>query len=406
MLAAIRAGEVERVVCWHTDRLHRSPLELEEWIAATGGEHTANVLTLTVQAGSLDLNTAEGRLRARISGAVARHESEHKSERIKRKKLEMATDGKFSGGPIPFGYRRAAGDIVVDTEQAAEVRNAVRAIINGASIGSVVRDLNRRGVRTSRGGEWTSTAVRNLVVRPSYAGLTVYQGHVVGESEFPPIVTEDEWRTATRIVKDPSRARGHDAKVRHLLAGLVRCGMCGAAMKTSSRAKNAGENRFYYKCPSVGGGHAFQNARPLEDYISGIVVARLQRSDALDLFGGPGAEDQMAELQQQAFTLRQRLDEAAESFSEGSINVRQMETITARINAELGRVETEMSHARGTGVLADVPQTAVPEWWEAASLEKRRAVIDALAVFYVDPIGKSAPRVFDPTRVRIEPREA
>src|SRR4051794_12379176 len=32
LLAAIERGEVDRVLCWHTDRLHRNPAELEQWI--------------------------------------------------------------------------------------------------------------------------------------------------------------------------------------------------------------------------------------------------------------------------------------------------------------------------------------------------------------------------------------
>src|SRR5688500_5358433 len=30
LLAALRAGNADAVICWHTDRLHRSPVELEE----------------------------------------------------------------------------------------------------------------------------------------------------------------------------------------------------------------------------------------------------------------------------------------------------------------------------------------------------------------------------------------
>jgi site-specific DNA recombinase len=34
MLEAIRAGRMDAVLAWHTDRLHRSPIELEEYISA------------------------------------------------------------------------------------------------------------------------------------------------------------------------------------------------------------------------------------------------------------------------------------------------------------------------------------------------------------------------------------
>lgn len=401
MLAAMRAGEIERVIAWHTDRLHRSPVELEEYIAASEGH---DIPTVTVKSGLLDLATPSGRLVARQLGSVARYESEHKSERIVRKKLELATDGKFGGGPIPFGYRRDEnGRIAIEPEQADEIRKAFRTIIAGGSIGSIFKDLNTRGIPTNRGGKWTSTAVRNMVVRPTYAGLAVYRGQVLGKSEFPAIVSEDEWRTAARIIKDPSRRSQFDSRVKHLLGGLILCS-CGTPMKTSSRGGDRGPNRFYYKCTRTGGGHAFQTAAPLEEYIAAVVVSRLQQPDALTMLGAPAEReerDRMAELQQEALTLRARLEEAAESHADGSITIKQLETITARVQARLDEVETGMSHARGSGILAGVPAEEIPQWWGSATVEQQRAVIDSLMEIHIDPIRKAAPRTFDPSRVRI-----
>ena len=61
----MRAGELDVVVAWHTDRLHRSPRELEEYIELSERQQ---VDTVTVQAGELDLATASGRMLARMLG--------------------------------------------------------------------------------------------------------------------------------------------------------------------------------------------------------------------------------------------------------------------------------------------------------------------------------------------------
>lgn len=70
MLEAIRSGRIGAVLAWHTDRLHRSPIELEEYIAACN--EGRDVPTHTVQAGPLDLSSPSGRMVARQLGAVAR----------------------------------------------------------------------------------------------------------------------------------------------------------------------------------------------------------------------------------------------------------------------------------------------------------------------------------------------
>src|SRR5690606_22689586 len=91
----------DTVLAWHTDRLHRSPAELEEYIDVC---EPRTVQTRTVKAGALDLTTATGRMIARQLGVQARYEVERMVERQKRKRDEMARDGKFFGGRRPFGW--------------------------------------------------------------------------------------------------------------------------------------------------------------------------------------------------------------------------------------------------------------------------------------------------------------
>ncbi|WP_455834790.1 recombinase family protein [Pseudarthrobacter siccitolerans] len=400
LLEAIKSGAVTGVIAWHTDRLHRSPLELEEYIDASESQ---GVTTQTVKAGEIDLSTPSGRAVARTLGAWARYESEHKSERITRKKLQLAQTGSFSGGPVPFGWAMNDGKPEIVEADAKEIRQAVTAAIAGASIGSLVRDFNDRGVLTRRGQKWTSTAIRNLLLRPTNAGLSAYRGEIVGVSTFPAIISEDEWRTVTAIIKNPDRRSNTDSRIRHLLAGILRCGNCGAAMKTSSRSDGRSEtSKFYYKCPTRGDGHAFQTATPVELLIADMVIARLEQPGVIARLSGPQNQDKQHELQAEAGLLRGRLDEAANSFADGLITAKQMETITSRVGERLEAVSADLAVAARASVVPAAAAENVRAWWESANIERQRSVIDALMTPFVEPIRKSAPRVFDPRRIRIE----
>jgi DNA invertase Pin-like site-specific DNA recombinase len=92
------------VIAWHTDRLHRSSRELEEFIDICEG---AGVAVETVKAGPVDFSTPAGRAVARTLGAWARYESEHKAERIRRKALEVAPKQRKSGVALPTVRVRA-----------------------------------------------------------------------------------------------------------------------------------------------------------------------------------------------------------------------------------------------------------------------------------------------------------
>ncbi|WP_072690527.1 recombinase family protein [Rhodococcus marinonascens] len=56
MLKLLDSGQAEAVLAWHTDRLHRSPAELEEFITLC---ERRSVTVRTVQAGELDLSGAK-----------------------------------------------------------------------------------------------------------------------------------------------------------------------------------------------------------------------------------------------------------------------------------------------------------------------------------------------------------
>jgi site-specific DNA recombinase len=402
LVEQMRAGRIQGVLTWHTDRLHRSPRELETYIDAS---EKNGIVTHTVKAGEIDLSTPSGRAVARTLGAWARYESEHKSERIVRKKLQLAQEGAFSGGPVPFGYRITDGKPVIEESEALEIKNAITGFMAGRSIGFIVKDLNSRGIKTRRGQKWTSTAVRNMLLRPTHAGLSAYRSEIMGPSVFPAIISEDEWRSVASTLKNPSRLTQNGNRVRHLLAGMMLCGRCEKPMTTSSRRGPDGQVH-YYKCKELGGGHAFQNAAPVEDMVAGVVIGVLSRAEVAHGLAAHQEADNAAALRQRAVALRARLDEAANSYAEGTINAKQLGIITARVNADLEAVTNELASLRSSNVLAGRHGTTeeVTAWWESADIEDRRAVIDALMTIHVDPVGKSAPRRFDSERIRIVPK--
>lgn len=153
LLGDIAGGSVDVVIVWHPDRLHRSPVELEYYIAVCD---PLGVDTHSVVAGQLDLSTASGRMTARIIGVVALHESELKGERISRQKRQSQAGGRWVGGQRPFGFERD-GETPRPVEAEA-IRRATADILTGMSIVSTPRRLNESGSLTSGGLPWNATA--------------------------------------------------------------------------------------------------------------------------------------------------------------------------------------------------------------------------------------------------------
>ncbi|STX02467.1 recombinase family protein [Kocuria rosea] len=403
MLALLETGTVHGVLAWHTDRLHRSPRELERYIDLT---ERHGVVTHTVKAGELDLSTPSGRAIARTLGAWARYESEHKSERVRRAMHQGAQAGKFLGGAVPFGWTIINGTPVIHDTEAAEVRAATRAVLAGRSLGSIIRDLNDRGITTGTGRPWTYATLRQLLLRPRNAGLAEWHGEIVGDSQFPAIVTRDEWEGVRNHVTNPARRRSQSNRIRHLLAGLAVCGVCGEPMKSATAGNRDGTRRTVYRCKAGGIGHPVRTAAPIDELVTETIIGVLSRPDAAAaLATGTGAD--VTALRADDMALRARLEHAAEQFADGAITGGQLATITARIQERLRAVAAELAAAQPSPAVADMlAGDNVRAAWEAADVETRRAVVDALAVVTIDSTGRAHGKEFDPATVRITAKGA
>lgn len=267
MLQDIRDGRIDAVIVWHLDRLHRHPKELEEFFEVCG---SAGVSQLASVSGDVDLSTGEGQFYARIQGAVARKESDDKSRRAKRKHLEIAQSGRWSGSARAFGYD-AAGRIV--PEEAAVIREMAARLLAGESLRTLVKDLHARQVPTLRGGLWCMQTLRNILKRPALAGLRTLRGEVVTRGVWEPILSEEESARVRALLADPSRRLTRPART-YLLKGFMFCGYCG--VKLISRPNHG---RRTYLCGSgpglTGCGRVYIVAEPLEEFIRDAVFYRL-----------------------------------------------------------------------------------------------------------------------------------
>lgn len=411
LLAAMQAGEVDAVLAWHTDRLHRQPRELEDYIDVS---EARGMITRTVRAGELDLATPSGQMNARMLGAAARYEAQQTAGRTRAGKADAASRGAWAGGPRVYGYELVpaaerlpgAPALRVVPRESEVVRDAARRVLSGESLRSVARRLNEAGERTARGGEWTGSALRKVLVRPTTAGLRAQAGEVVGRGGWEPLLDEDAWRGVLAVLGDPERRTTDRYARRYLGSGLYRCGVCGAPLTGNTTA--GGRRRAAYRCRAADGRgqtHVVRDVEQLDDFVGQVVVARLQRPDVLEALVPPAPDT--APLHVEAAALRERLEEAARGWAAGVLTQAQLRAATVELRARIEAVETRIGEAaRGTALdgLAGAPDVA--EVWAALPLDRRRAVVDALATVVVLPRERRGRLpgggYFDPDAVSIE----
>lgn len=383
MLEAMKAGGVGAVVAWHPDRLHRRPIELEEFIDVV---EASGVTVATVRAGELDLATASGRMVARVVGAMARHESEQKSERLRRKQEELAAAGKLSGGGTrPFGYEQDR--LTVRHDEAELVAEAARRIAGGESLRSVTRWLN--GVcATPTGGQWPVWSVRRMLISPRVAGLRAHRGEVVGDAVWPAIVDRVTWERCRRVLTDPARRLNKVGGARRYLltGGIAGCGLCGADLVARPR----GDKRPCVVCSRDHGGCGKIRSltEPLDEFVVAAVLERIA-SPGVVSWSAEDTSGVVAEVER----LEARLVELAESWADGELDRRSWSAARERIEARLDGLRGSLG--------APTVGLDVADSWEAMGLEQRRAVVVSVVERVVVGPAVRGRNFFDSGRVSI-----
>ncbi len=395
MLTDLEAGRIDAVVVWDLDRLTRRPIEVEHFIDLADRKNVA----LASVGGDVDLATDNGRLFARIKGAVARSEVERKSARQRSSNDQRAASGLPSGGRRAFGYER--GGVVVDEVEAAEVRKAASSLLAGGSLRGIVADMNARGIPTTAWrpplvlSKWHPTELRRLLSNPRYAGLRVHRDEVVGPGAWPAILDEDTYRAVVAVLTDPRRHKAGPPR-RYLLSGLATCSVCGGRVfGVTEKHKTAS----LYRCESRA--HVSRQVDDVDALVVKVMLRTLSEPDVVGLLTDPRSTDEAQELRGEEQGLRARLDGLAESFAAGEIDRAQLRAGTERLRARLELVSNALAEFARTPVLTDLLTSGdVEQTWAGMDLDRQRAVIDALVTIKLHPPGRGA-RTFDPRTVEI-----
>ncbi|BCI53703.1 serine recombinase [Mycolicibacterium litorale] len=425
LLDSLKRGEIDALICWHPDRLYRSLKDLVRLLDVAEA-----VEIRTVNGGDLDLSTATGKMLATILGSVSFQESAHKAERQRSAAAQRAANGKPQWKRA-FGYVAGENGPEIDPEIQPLVEQAYAAVLAGSSLSDICRLWNDAGALTqrwvrpkdSKGNPiasaepvlerrpWTAPQVSNFLRKPRNAGLRDYQGEIVGKGQWPALVDEDQWHQVQGVLDAPGRAPGRKTVRKHLLTGVLKCGKpgCGGYLSgqwvMQSKGGGAKAHSITYACKGCRG--CSVRAEHVEPLVYRAIAGRLAMADAADLLKAEHHDEaETQKLRAERMTLLARLDEIADERADGLLTGQQAQRATARISDKLAEIDQREQSQERRRVLDGIPlgTEKVAEAVEALSPDRLRAVIDLLAEFTVQPVGKGH-RVggarFDPDRVQV-----
>ena len=401
MLADLKSGARDAVIVYNLDRLHRRPVELEEFVALCESVGVRDVATVTAD---IDLGNDDGLFMARIFAAFAAKESGRKSARIRRKMLQNAEKGLPHGSVRPFGYEN--DKITLRDDEARVVREMVDRYLAGASIRSLTIWLNDTGVAPAVAKSWQTSAVRQILTSGRIAGLREHRGEVIGPAAWPAIITPAERdrvlaRMATRSLTKTRVPRTY------LLSGMLRCGRCGNRLFSQARHSNPDNRVRRYVClkgPDHGGcGRLTVVAQPVEDLLADAVLTRLDSPHLAEVLAGKVSVDaDVAVLSAQLDADTTRLDELAELYANGAVTAREWIAARDPINDRIAQTRRDIASATDTADVNELAGTGhlLRSQWNDLGIDRQQAIVKSVLDHAVIAPGTPGARSLDINRAQ------
>lgn len=189
MFDAIKKHEVEAVVIYKLDRLSRKQRDTMTIIEDVFLKNDIALVSLNE---TLDTTTPWGRAMIGILSSFNQMESENIQVRTEMGRKAKASTGGYAGGKPPIGYKAVDGELVVVPQEAEIVRLVFELRKQGGTLVGIAQELNRRGYRTKKGGEFLHSAIQNILANEeTYRGHYKYGANST-EGQHEPILTEDD----------------------------------------------------------------------------------------------------------------------------------------------------------------------------------------------------------------------
>lgn len=244
MLARLKRGEAQGIICWKPDRLARNPVDGGEilWLMKT---HGIEIVTpaQTFRQGD------DNKILLYIEFGMGEKYIDDLSKNVKRgNRAKLERGGWPHAAPPGYLNDRLTKTVVKDPDRFLVIREAWNLLLSGShSVMRILSILNDKwGYRTPRGRPLARASLYLIFRNRFYYGVMEdLTGSYAGNHE--PMITEEEFWRAQEILGVHGRPRP-----RHYVfpySGLIRCGECGCMITAENKVNRRYGYRYtYYHC--------------------------------------------------------------------------------------------------------------------------------------------------------------
>lgn len=315
-------------------------------------------------------DTPEGIILESMLEGMAEYYSADLSVKISRGLKENALKCRYNGGTMPLGYMKGEEQrLVINPATAPIVQEIFTRYSEGDTVREIIKSLNERGIKTTRGNPFRQSSLDSLLCNRAYLGYYKSMGEEI-EGGIPQLISKELFdKVQARRNKNKRAPSAAKANENYLLTTKLFCGKCGAMMAGENGRSHMGTKYYYYKCGNHKRAEGCHQRSLRKEVVEKLVLehalAVIKRDDLIDFV----AECAMR-IQKEESSILPVLNEQLKEVNKGienMINAIQMGIITASTKERLESLETEKKKVE-TAIAAEklehpeIPKEYFAEW--------------------------------------------
>lgn len=388
LFEAIRAGRISTVYVYKLDRISRNIVDFNQ-LYQTMEAYGTEFVSVNEK---FDTSSVMGRAMMQIIAVFAQMERETIQQRVKDNYYYRITDGRWAGGPAPYGYKNARTENNVPTlKPVPEELNLVRAafsLYDGTahlSLASLCTWLYNQGYRTRKGGKFVSCTLSRIMQNPVYvqADQKLYKYFQTKKIKF--LNEQEEWDGSTsccivakkkgnsslskyedmkeqsvyltnipgivpshlyisvqsRLKKNEQFKRANSPSALEELAGKLKCASCGHTIKSYSQSTNM---RPYLSCPGrathkiCGESYRKVNFETLQEQIGREIQGYLDSIEARER----QKQEENRKLEARKEELKKELDNLIALAAKGGLTAEVLQAAIEERQTEINGIELKV----------------------------------------------------------------
>lgn len=442
MMEDIKSGVIDQVIVYKLDRISRNVVDFVQ-MHETFTKYGASFVSCKE---GFDSSTQLGRLLMMMLISFAQFERESIQQRVKDSYYSRGSKGFYMGGALPYGFKKEKTIIDgINTSQLVtdEVNSKIvielyeRYALTDISLGQLSTDLNKRGIKSSKGVSWDSGKISRMLRNPLYvrANVDVYvyyqqkkcnitnpmedyigtngcyiygkreanerkytnvEDHYVTLAPHEGLVDSDIWLMVQYKLDSNTQIRNSGTGKHTYLTGLLKCGKCGYAVCVVQQYRGdkylTCRGRSNLKiCDGLG---RPMRSSEVESVVQMELIQRVKELRGITTEDAPSkSKTEVNNLKIKLAQIKEQIDNLIEGLANG--NAKLMSYLNAKIdeldeeksNIEAAILQKSLEHRKTTNIDAILDKI---ERWDELEFEERRdtakAMIDKISVS-ADEIG-------------------